>query len=120
MIGALADWFAVVALFRRPLGLPIPHTAILPRTKARLADNLAVFIRDKFLDTELLAARLRAANLRVDEARRAKTAEQRRTAAKAAGQSLFAGIPSRVHGVDLDAIEVESATPDRRPRDRRP
>ncbi len=62
MIGALADWFAVVALFRRPLGLPIPHTAILPRNKARLADNLAVFIRDKFLDTESLVARLRAAN----------------------------------------------------------
>jgi cytoplasmic iron level regulating protein YaaA (DUF328/UPF0246 family) len=41
LIGALADWFAVVALFRHPLGLPIPHTAILPRNKARLADNLA-------------------------------------------------------------------------------
>lgn len=62
MIGALADWFAVVALFRRPLGLPIPHTAILPRNKARLADNLAVFIRDKFLDTHSLVGRLRAAN----------------------------------------------------------
>lgn len=63
MIGALADWFAVVALFRHPLGLPIPHTAILPRNKARLADNLAIFIRDKFLDTASLVARLRAANL---------------------------------------------------------
>ncbi|MBP8267360.1 MAG: DUF445 domain-containing protein [Zoogloea sp.] len=62
MIGALADWFAVVALFRHPLGLPIPHTAILPRNKARLADNLAIFIRDKFLDTASLVARLRAAN----------------------------------------------------------
>ncbi|WP_374263054.1 DUF445 domain-containing protein [Zoogloea sp.] len=62
MIGALADWFAVVALFRHPLGLPIPHTAILPRNKARLADNLAVFIRDKFLDTASLVGRLRAAN----------------------------------------------------------
>lgn len=62
MIGALADWFAVVALFRRPLGLPIPHTAILPQNKARLADNLAVFIRDKFLDTASLVGRLRAAN----------------------------------------------------------
>jgi len=61
MIGALADWFAVVALFRRPLGLPIPHTAILPRNKARLADNLAIFIRDRFLDTQSLVTRLRAA-----------------------------------------------------------
>ncbi len=62
MIGALADWFAVVALFRHPLGLPIPHTAILPRNKARLADNLARFIRDRFLDTASLVARLRAAD----------------------------------------------------------
>jgi len=61
LIGALADWFAVVALFRHPLGLPIPHTAILPRSKARLADNLAAFIRDRFLDTGSLVARLRAA-----------------------------------------------------------
>ena len=61
LIGALADWFAVVALFRHPLGLPIPHTAILPRNKARLADNLAEFIRDRFLDTASLVARLRAA-----------------------------------------------------------
>ena len=61
LIGALADWFAVVALFRHPLGLPIPHTAILPRNKARLADNLAEFIRDRFLDTASLVARLRSA-----------------------------------------------------------
>ncbi|MEX8519766.1 MAG: DUF445 domain-containing protein [Leptothrix sp. (in: b-proteobacteria)] len=58
MIGALADWFAVVALFRRPLGLPIPHTAIIPTQKNRLAENLALFIRDKFLDTETLLGKL--------------------------------------------------------------
>ncbi|MGA7812558.1 DUF445 family protein, partial [Caballeronia sp.] len=44
MVGALADWFAIVALFRHPLGLPIPHTAILPANKARVADNLAEFV----------------------------------------------------------------------------
>ncbi len=43
MVGALADWFAVVALFKHPMGLPIPHTAILPRNKDRLADGLAHF-----------------------------------------------------------------------------
>ncbi|AOB32581.1 hypothetical protein AKI39_20350 [Bordetella sp. H567] len=58
-IGALADWFAVVALFRRPLGLPIPHTAIIPANKARIADNLAVFVRDHFLDPVSLLERLR-------------------------------------------------------------
>jgi len=58
-VGALADWFAVVALFKRPLGLPIPHTAIIPSNKARLADNLAVFVRDHFLDPDALLARLK-------------------------------------------------------------
>ena len=50
MVGALADWFAVVALFRRPLGLPIPHTAVIARNQARIGRNLATFVRDKFLD----------------------------------------------------------------------
>jgi uncharacterized membrane-anchored protein YjiN (DUF445 family) len=59
MVGALADWFAVVALFRHPLGLPIPHTAIIPSNKARIADNLAVFVRDHFLDPPALIERLR-------------------------------------------------------------
>lgn len=57
-VGALADWFAVVALFRRPLGLPIPHTAIIPNNKNRIADNLSVFIRDHFLDPASLLSRL--------------------------------------------------------------
>lgn len=59
MIGALADWFAVVALFRRPLGLPIPHTAIIPQRKAQLAESFASFVRDKFLDTDSLLGKLR-------------------------------------------------------------
>ena len=57
--GALADWFAVVALFRRPLGLPIPHTAIIPSNKDRIGDNLAVFVRDHFLDPDTLLEKLR-------------------------------------------------------------
>ncbi len=48
-IGGIADWYAVVALFRRPLGLPIPHTAIIPRNQERIADNLGVFIEANFL-----------------------------------------------------------------------
>ena len=61
-VGALADWFAVVALFRHPLGLPIPHTAIIPRNQARIADNLAVFVHDKFLAREQLLAKVDAWN----------------------------------------------------------
>jgi uncharacterized membrane-anchored protein YjiN (DUF445 family) len=62
MIGALADWFAVVALFRHPLGVPIPHTAIIPNKKNTIAESLAEFIRDKFLATEALVAKLRGLN----------------------------------------------------------
>ena len=63
MVGGLADWFAVTALFRRPLGLPIPHTAIIPENKDRIADNLADFLRDNFLTPPVIARRLAGYNL---------------------------------------------------------
>ncbi len=56
-VGALADWFAVVALFRHPLGLPIPHTAILPKNKGRVAESLAGFIETSFLTEAQLGPR---------------------------------------------------------------
>jgi len=59
MIGGIADWFAVTALFRHPLGLPIPHTAIVPRNKDRIADSLARFLRDYFLVPAVVARRMR-------------------------------------------------------------
>ncbi|MDQ6681175.1 MAG: DUF445 domain-containing protein [Pseudomonadota bacterium] len=58
MVGAIADWFAVVALFRHPLGLPIPHTAIIPSNKDRIGENLATFICANFLSTEQVLAKL--------------------------------------------------------------
>ncbi|MDL2284395.1 DUF445 domain-containing protein [Oxalobacter sp. OttesenSCG-928-P03] len=60
LIGALADWFAVVALFRHPLKLPIPRTAIIPENKERIAENLAVFIRNNFLSADILMEKMRA------------------------------------------------------------
>lgn len=63
MVGGLADWFAVTALFRRPLGLPIPHTAIIPENKDRIADTMASFLRAYFLTPEVVARRLRSLNL---------------------------------------------------------
>lgn len=57
-VGAIADWFAVVALFRYPLGIKIPHTAIIPQSKARIADGLAEFVRDHFLDPATMLAKL--------------------------------------------------------------
>lgn len=59
MIGGLADWYAVVALFRRPLGLPIPHTAIIPSNQDRIADNLGSFIEENFLAPEPVADKLK-------------------------------------------------------------
>jgi len=58
MVGGLADWFAVTALFRHPLHLPIPHTAIIPRNKDRIAETLASFLRDNFLIPRVVARRM--------------------------------------------------------------
>jgi uncharacterized membrane-anchored protein YjiN (DUF445 family) len=58
MVGGLADWFAVTALFRHPLALPIPHTAIIPRNKDRIGDQLAQFLREYFLIPAVVARRM--------------------------------------------------------------
>jgi uncharacterized membrane-anchored protein YjiN (DUF445 family) len=65
MIGALADWFAVTALFRHPLGLPIPHTAIVPQRKDRIAESFGRFIERNFLDPEKIALRVRKQEISV-------------------------------------------------------
>ena len=59
MVGGLADWFAVTALFRHPMGLPIPHTAIVPRNKERIGNALAAFLLKNFLIPRLIAKRMR-------------------------------------------------------------
>src|SRR5258708_38655003 len=59
MVGGLADWFAVTALFRHPLGLPIPHTAIIPPNKDRIGEALANFLRENFLIPSVVARRMR-------------------------------------------------------------
>ncbi|MER7946613.1 DUF445 domain-containing protein [Streptomyces sp. NPDC096079] len=60
MVGALADWFAVTALFRRPLGLPIPHTAIIPTKKDQLGAQLGTFVGENFLSSDVVRGRLAA------------------------------------------------------------
>lgn len=62
IVGGLADWFAVTALFRRPLGLPIPHTALIPARKDEIGRSIAAFVRDQFLDPPVLLERLRGEN----------------------------------------------------------
>ncbi|MBO9318089.1 MAG: DUF445 domain-containing protein [Chloroflexus sp.] len=63
MVGAFADWFAVTALFRHPLGIPIPHTAIIPKRKPQIAVGFGHFIAHNFLDPDQITTRIRSQNL---------------------------------------------------------
>ena len=63
MVGALADWFAVTALFKHPLGIPIPHTAIIKRKKAQLGEGLGSFVRENFMSPEVIETKLRDAEV---------------------------------------------------------
>ena len=101
MVGGLADWFAVTALFRRPLGLPIPHTAIIPVNKDRIADTMAGFLRDNFLTPQVVARRIGSFNF-----------------AAAAGGFLLApgaGVEGRLRGgaANLIADMLEALDPER-------
>lgn len=105
MVGGLADWFAVTALFRHPLGLPIPHTAIIPENKDRIADTMAAFLRENFLTPAVVARRMAGMNI-----------------AKAAGEFLAAspergGVDDRSRitsgAAEMLAEVLESLDPDR-------
>jgi uncharacterized membrane-anchored protein YjiN (DUF445 family) len=63
MVGGIADWFAITALFRHPLNIPIPHTAIIPSRKDRIGRSLGNFVQNNFLAPDMLTAKLRAAQL---------------------------------------------------------
>nr|WP_298728453.1 DUF445 domain-containing protein [uncultured Steroidobacter sp.] len=63
MVGALADWFAVTALFRHPLGIPIPHTAVIPRSKDRIGEGLGRFVEENFLAPRIVAEKIQATDL---------------------------------------------------------
>jgi uncharacterized membrane-anchored protein YjiN (DUF445 family) len=63
MVGALADWFAVTALFKHPLGIPIPHTAIIKRKKDQLGEGLGTFVRENFLSPPVVESKLRDAQI---------------------------------------------------------
>jgi uncharacterized membrane-anchored protein YjiN (DUF445 family) len=102
MVGALADWFAIVALFRHPLGLPIPHTAILPANKARVADNLAEFIRDKFLGTEAMIARVNA----FDPATRLAAWLSEPANARLLGEKAVAAASQMLNFIDDDRVKT--------------
>ena len=99
-IGGIADWYAVVALFKRPLGLPIPHTAIIPANQNRIADNLGHFIEVNFLAPEPVRDRLK----QVDFA--ALVAEWLSDAEKASDLSRFVGrlVPQTVAAIEQSGL----------------
>jgi uncharacterized membrane-anchored protein YjiN (DUF445 family) len=88
MIGALADWFAVTALFRHPLGIPIPHTAIVPRRKDRIAESFGRFIERNFLDPEKIALRVRRQDVAGRVARWLRQPQRSAQVADLAAESL--------------------------------
>src|ERR687890_24011 len=63
MVGAIADWFAVTAIFRHPLGLPIPHTALIPKRKDDLGRGLEQFMAENFLQEQVIRERLASATV---------------------------------------------------------
>jgi uncharacterized membrane-anchored protein YjiN (DUF445 family) len=90
MVGGLADWFAVTALFRHPLGIPIPHTAIIPARKDRVGRNLGNFVQRNFLSREVISAKLRSMQVAEQLARWISQPENSRTIAKHAAAGLAA------------------------------
>ena len=96
LVGGLADWFAVTALFRQPLGLPIPHTAILPRNKDRIGEGLAIFIGRNFLSSDILRAKLRS----IDPARLVAEWLSMPANAEAIARRLVRMLPHLIDAID--------------------
>ena len=91
MVGGLADWFAVTALFRHPLGIPIPHTAIIPANKDRVGRTLGRFVQHNFLTREVIESRLRSLHVGERLAAWIAEPENARTIARQAAAGLAAG-----------------------------
>ncbi len=100
MVGALADWFAVTAIFRRPLGLPIPHTAVIPRSQDRIAAAVGRFITDNFLQPDQVRDRL--ADKDLCEALGAWLADPEQ--ARAAARGAVSAIPGMLDTLDDDTV----------------
>ena len=91
MVGGLADWFAVTALFRHPMGIPIPHTAIVPNRKDRVGRTLGAFVQRNFLTREVIEGRLRTLRIGERMATWIAQPENARTIARQTAVALSAG-----------------------------
>jgi uncharacterized membrane-anchored protein YjiN (DUF445 family) len=103
MVGGVADWFAITALFRHPLNIPIPHTAIIPSRKDRIGRSLGNFVQNNFLSPEVLGAKLHAAQI---SRRAAEWLSQPENASRAAqhGTSILRSAGNVVKDEDVHAL----------------
>jgi uncharacterized membrane-anchored protein YjiN (DUF445 family) len=111
MVGGLADWFAVTALFRHPLGLPIPHTAIIPRNKDRIGQALATFLKENFLIPAVVARRMQRLDVAAAAGRFLQTPAGQGTRIRAGASRLIADIfesldDERLGGIVKGAIST--------------
>jgi uncharacterized membrane-anchored protein YjiN (DUF445 family) len=110
MVGAIADWFAVTALFKHPLGLPIPHTALIPKRKDEFGRSLEDFVQENFLQEEIIRDRLAVAQIS------ARAAEWLRDPANAArvvaeGSAVLTVALNRLRDSDVEALVSEVLLP---------
>jgi uncharacterized membrane-anchored protein YjiN (DUF445 family) len=110
MIGAIADWFAVTALFRHPLGLPVPHTALIPRRKEELGRSLEAFVGANFLQESVIRDRIANAEVSLRVGRWLERPGNSRRVVDEAASLLRAGL-SRVRDEDLAALVEDVLLP---------
>ncbi|MBQ75234.1 MAG: hypothetical protein CMQ20_09465 [Gammaproteobacteria bacterium] len=102
MIGAIADWFAVTALFRHPLGLAIPHTAIIPNKKDVIAQQFGSFVQRNFLSEDVISRKIRTMNL----SRRVAAWTLEKENAQAIAEQITAGLAGVVRVMNDEDIQV--------------
>src|SRR4051812_10546210 len=103
MVGGIADWFAITALFRHPMNIPIPHTAIIPNRKDRIGRSLGNFVQNNFLSPEVLTEKLRAAMISRRAAEWLSDPEHARTASQHLG-SILRSAGTVVRDEDVHAL----------------
>ncbi|KQY60693.1 hypothetical protein ASD11_07080 [Aeromicrobium sp. Root495] len=110
MVGAIADWFAVTALFRHPLGLPIPHTAIIPKRKASLGESLQEFVADNFLRDDIVRERVLSAGVAKQAGAWVLEGEHAQRLVEEGSRIMSDGL-SRIRRTDVAAVVQEALVP---------
>jgi len=103
LVGGIADWFAITALFRHPLNIPIPHTAIIPSRKDRIGQSLGNFVQNNFLSPDVLSEKLRAAGISRRAAEWLAESENARRAAQHVA-TVLTSAGTVIHDEDVHAL----------------